>query len=161
MDPVTAVFILLLFFGLMRYHRDKKVIVEQTIMPSGIFPYVKKDLLLSNSEHVFYQTLQSVVGNQYHILLKVGIDDLIMVKKNISKSAKAAYLQKITGKCADFVLCKPENLEIMAVILLEGHQKFVDRAFQAAALPLIRFKPNYTYNKQEMTTMLSSLMNHG
>ncbi len=168
MDPVTAIFILILFFGLMRRHKAKQTVVAQTVMPTGIFPYEKKSFLLNKAENALHQALQSALGNTYKIYLKVDVEELLMVKRNISASARSGYLQKINAKCADFVLCDPNTLEIICVIMLETqssaqeadptHKKFVDDAFKAATLPLLHFKSNYAYNQQEITASIQRVL---
>ncbi len=164
MDPVTAIFILILFFGLLRRSRGKKVVIEQAITPVGVYPFVKKDFLLSGAESSFHDLLQSVIGSKYKIYLKVAMEELLDLNKNISASARPGYLKKISVDCADFVLCEPRQLKILCVIMLDdNHQaqekgvkrdRFVDKAFQAASLPLIRFKANYRYSQQDIVTAL-------
>ncbi|MDQ6989030.1 MAG: DUF2726 domain-containing protein [Mariprofundaceae bacterium] len=158
MDPVTAIFILLLFFGLMRRRREKKTLVEQTIMPTGVFPYQKRTTLLTANEYALYQLLRLVLGEKFQIQLKVAMAQVLMVNKNISASARPAYLKKINVKSADFVLCDPADLRIVAVIVLAGQQTFVDDACKAAALPLFHLKPNYKYNHEEIRSILQPII---
>ena len=169
MDPVTAIFILILFFGLLRKRKGKQAVVEQTVMPTGIYPYEKKEFLLSGEEAGFYQLLHSIVGGKFRICMKVDMEALIDVKKNISASARQGYLKRVNQQYADFVLCREQDLRVICVILLDKkgaaseaqaeEDRFMDQAFKAASLPLIRFKLSAAYNQKAIVAALKKGIN--
>lgn len=83
------------------------------------YPY-KKKLLLTKNEWYFYKKLKPICDKyNLHILSKIRFADLVEVESKIDNKEKIKYFNKISRKHIDFVLCKPENLQIIALIELD------------------------------------------
>lgn len=121
-------------------------------------PYKKKEYLLTKAENSFFQVLRSAVGQEYEIFAKVRLSDLLYLTKG-SDNAQA-YRNKIFQKHIDFVLCDPVKVSPLLAIELDdlSHEKasrqerdsFVDEAFRAAELPLLRIAASRAYSPKEL-----------
>jgi predicted RNA-binding Zn-ribbon protein involved in translation (DUF1610 family) len=128
-------------------------------------PFRIRDDFLSPAEASFFQVLRSAAGENLLVFPKVSLKDLFYVArpdKNIS------YNNQINQKHVDFVLCDPSTLKPILAVELDdsSHQRadrasrdeFVNRVFQDAGLPLLRFpvKPSYPIQEIRSSVMLFS-----
>lgn len=112
-------------------------------------PYIKQETLLTAAERSFLGVLEQAAGDRFRIYAQVRLADLLAVKPGTDRAGRAVAQNRINAKHADFVLCKPDTLEIVCAIELDdaSHQKanrrerdaFVEQACAAAGLPLARF----------------------
>ncbi len=132
--------------------------------PPDDSPYECRPSFLTKAEASFYRVLGQAVGNRFEIFAMVRVADILKVRSDTEK--RQTYVNQITSKHVDFVLCDPTSLKIVAAIELDdsthqrkGRQKrdeFLNRAFAAAGLPLIRIKTSQTYNTQSLSDMINS-----
>lgn len=111
-------------------------------------PYRKKFLLTKN-EWYFYKNLKPVADELgYTVLAKIRMADLVEVNVKEQKDY-LKYFNKINKKHIDFVLAKPENLQIELLIELddashESKQKdrdtFVEAVYNKTGYKLLRTK---------------------
>ncbi|MFT5523024.1 MAG: hypothetical protein ACI9G1_003567 [Pirellulaceae bacterium] len=131
-------------------------------------PYEKRPSLLTNAELKFYHVLKEVVGD-LHIVAMVRMADLIRVKSDTQQ--RQAWQNKIQAKHIDFVLCDKNSMEPVVAIELDdsSHQRpdrvqrdqFVNGAFQAAGLNLLRIPVRQEYNKDELKKVIQDAANGG
>ena len=117
---LIAIIIVLAFFNVRKEVEEKK---ENKI--EEILPYQKKYLLTKN-EWKFYKNIKHLCDeNNIHIIAKVRFADLVEVQTELEYKEKQRYFNKIKNKHIDFVLCKPENLEVIALLELDdiSHQR--------------------------------------
>lgn len=125
-------------------------------------PYRRRDVLLSKGEAAFFRALLQAVASQYVIALKVRAADLI----TCSESAWVDGFGHMVAKHhLDFVLCDRRSIKIVAAIELDDRShdapsrqrrdEFLDRAFAAAKLPLIRFRAAAKYNPLVIANAIS------
>jgi len=129
-------------------------------------PYKKKEYLLTKAENSFFQVLRSAVGQEYEIFAKVRLADLLYLPKG-SDNAQT-HRNKIFQKHVDFVLCDPVKVSPLLAIELDdsSHQKasrqerdsFVDEAFRAAELPLLRIVASRAYSPKELSGRVREYM---
>ncbi len=125
--------------------------------------YVAVESLLTPAELKFYRTLKEV-SEDLVIFAKVRVADILNVD---SKKAKGSYLKffnRIARKHVDFLLCDPDTLKPVVAIELDdrSHERserverdrFLDRAFKMANLPLIRVKVRAKYDKNEIKELI-------
>lgn len=127
--------------------------------------YKKQIALFSPAERSFLGVLQQACADDYLILGKVRVVDVIAVKSNKNRARWQQAFNKICAKHFDFVLCDKADLSIKCVIELDdkSHQnskrqhrdQFLDDLSSAVQLPLVRFpaKRNYV-----VTQVKNSLM---
>ncbi len=85
-----------------------------------ILPYRKK-LLLTKNEWSFYKSLKPIADELgYSVLAKIRVADLVEVTTK-DRSEWQRYFNKINKKHIDFVLAKPENLQVILLIELDDN----------------------------------------
>ncbi|HRF01982.1 MAG TPA: DUF2726 domain-containing protein [Pirellulaceae bacterium] len=109
-------------------------------------PYRKRGPIVTKAERKFLTALDLAVKGRWRIFAMVRIADLLEVIPETPN--RLTWFNRIACKHIDFVLCDPESLEPRGAIELDDatHQRadrqerdaFVDAAFAAAKLPLIR-----------------------
>jgi hypothetical protein len=136
--------------------------------------YERRRVLFTPAERSFFGVLELAVGNDFRLLGKVRLGDLLAPRKGLDKPAHQAALNKISRKHLDFVLCKPDDLTVLCAIELNDkshHERsrqdrddFLAAACQAAGLPLIFFDVQQACSPAEVAARiaeaLSSRMPH-
>lgn len=132
-------------------------------------PYRKRDDFLSDAELSFYKVLSLAVGDQFAILAKVAMKDLLFVqRKGLENSETKGFQNKISQKHVDFVLCEPQGMKPELVIELDdsshSNKKAIERdqfknsAFAAANLQLLRVKVKRSYSPEELQRQILSVV---
>jgi hypothetical protein len=126
-------------------------------------PYRLRDDFLSPAELNFCRVLQQAVGNGVIICPKVSLGDLFYPKTG-NRRQNHAYRSRIDRKHVDFLLCDPQSMQPLVGIELDdsSHQRsdrqqrdrFVERVFEAANLPLLRQPVRSAYNIRSLVTSL-------
>lgn len=126
-------------------------------------PYRLRDDFLSSAELSFYHVLQQAVGDWAIVCPKISLGDLFYAKSG-ERGSNQAYTNKIDRKHVDFLLCNPRTMRPLLGIELDdsSHQKssrqerdrFVEKVFATANLPLFRQPVRSTYNVHELTLTL-------
>lgn len=129
------------------------------------YPFRLRDDFLSRAELSFYLTVQNHVGKDLRICPKVSLSDLFYVVRP-NENFKA--YNKINRKHVDFVACDPVTMKPLFGIELDdaSHQqpdrkkrdRFVEKVFQAASLPLVRVPVRASYNTAELDSLFRRYM---
>jgi hypothetical protein len=126
---------------------------------SNPYPFKKKTQLLTSVERGFLALLEKSVGDDFRIVNRVKLNDIIDIKSTVSEKAKRAALLKTSAKYVDYVLCDPNTFRIVAAVDLVNHGKgghkskqdwFVNGALEAAGIPHIRIKVKAGYKVEEI-----------
>jgi very-short-patch-repair endonuclease len=144
-------------------------VLEQLVRGSSReFPYERTDKLFSAAERSFLGVLDQTFGNQYRILGKVRLGDIVQPRRGISKSARASAWNRISGKHVDFAVCDPRTLQVISVVELDdaSHKNAAaqrgdqvkDRALAAAGIPIVRISARRNYNPQEIRETISQTL---
>ena len=130
--------------------------------PGESFPYRLRDDFLSSAEASFYRVLVPAVGQQFTVFAKIRLADVFFVTR---PNENVAARNRISSKHVDFLLCDPQTLKPVLGIELddsshgrEDRQKrdaFVEAAFAAAGLPLLRVSVQRGYNPQELAQKIA------
>lgn len=136
--------------------------------PDSAPPYFRTERLLGKAERSLYGVLKQVVGKHYDIFCKVRVADLLDVKKGLSNSERQIAYNKIQSEHCDFVLCKPGDAGIVAVIELDDRSHnaskrierddFIDQTFKEAGIPLLRIKAQATYSGSRIARQLQQAL---
>lgn len=120
---------------------------EENIKVTENLPY-KKKLLLTKNEWSFYKSLKPVADELgYSVLAKIRVADLVEVVPTKDRSEWQKYFNKINKKHVDFVLAKPENLQIMLLIELDDNShneaqkqrdEFIEALYKQTGYKLLR-----------------------
>lgn len=135
------------------------------------YPYQKRPALLTPAERSFLGVLEQAVGTRYRVQVQVRLADLMTVHRGLAPARRFAAQSRINGKHADFVLCDPATLAIVAAIELDDashrqparqvRDRFVDQACAAAGLPLLRFEARARYSVMEVRRRIAGLLGEG
>ena len=130
------------------------------------FPYQSKEVLCSPAERSFLGALDKILGERYRIFAKVRLADIVDVQRGLSASARQSAFNRIAGKHIDFIVCNANDLSIVGAIELDdkSHLKkgrrerdqFLDKALEAASIPMLRVKAQSTYSIKEVSSDLDS-----
>lgn len=129
-------------------------------------PYEKKDYFFSKAERSFYGVLKQVVGTQLDIFAHVRLWDIIDVAKGTAE--RQTYVNKISSKHVDFLLCEPKFVAPVLVVELDdsSHKRektqerdeFVDQALGDAGLPILRVPVQASYDPAALRADIQQLL---
>ena len=88
------------------------------------FPFAKKQHLFTSAERQFLQLIEAATRDEFRVLCRVKLTDLVSLKTNANKKLANSALLKAGGKQIDFVLCDRKDLTpVMAIDLVYGKGK--------------------------------------
>jgi hypothetical protein len=149
---------------------SKKIIDEESSnkVAEEEFPYALRDDFLSPSELSFYKIIRLVMPNEFLIFTKVALKDIFFVTEK-DRSRHSTYMNKISKKHVDFLVCNAETMKPVCAIELDdtSHERkdrvirdqFVNQVFQHAHLPLIRYTNKRSYVLSEVEEKLLAIIN--
>lgn len=121
--------------------------------------------LFSPAERSFFGVLEQAVGGELKVLGKVRLGDLIQPVKGLSQSERTKSRNRIQQKHIDFVLCRPDTLEVVGLVELDDashgrkdradRDDFVDKALASAGVPVLHFPVRKAYAVAEVRTKLA------
>lgn len=131
--------------------------------------YRKNGPLFTAAERSFLGVLDAAVSDNYRILGKVRVADILSPQKGLDRKNWQIAFNKISAKHFDYVLCTKDTLEVIAVIELDdkSHNKksvaardaFVNSACESADLKLLRFPAKARYSIGEVAEIIKSNLN--
>ncbi len=135
----------------------KKVRVE--------FPYQRRERLMTEAEGSFYQVLElALPADRYRLFGKVRVEDLISVKPGLDRQAWQSFRNRIKSRHIDIVVVERKTFKPVWAVELDDkshdsvkrreRDSFLDNAFQAAGLPLVRFKAKRSYTTADLQRAL-------
>lgn len=135
------------------------------------YPYKKRqESLFSATEEQFLTLLERGLGDQYRILTKVRLGDVVSIRdKGMSRAAVREAQGKVSNRVLDYVLCDRHNgMRVVAVIELEAAESnqnqakrnwFLKNSLTAAGIPFLRFKTKSGYRADELGRFIVSKLN--
>jgi len=135
------------------------VVASHFIDTSNPYPFKKKAQLFTSVERGFYALLDRAIGNDFQIINRVKLNDIIETKDSVKGRARRSASLKAGSKYIDYVLCDPKDFRIIAAVDLVnqtqgGHKSkadwFVTGALEAAGIPHIRIKVKAGYKVDEI-----------
>ncbi|MCE9685497.1 DUF2726 domain-containing protein [Shewanella sp. AS16] len=135
------------------------------------YQYRKQKTLFSAAERSFLGVLDRAIGEQYRVLGKVRIADVITPEKGMSRKHWQSAFNKISAKHFDYLLCDKHTLEAIAAIELDdsshkrtktqSRDQLIAQACQSACLPLIRFDAKRSYQLATVRTTIYAALPSG
>ncbi len=132
------------------------------------YPYQPQKSILTDAELSFYHVLITALNGRLTTCVQIPLISLIYPKTGNHKRNNT-YRNKIDRKRVDFVLCDPQTLRPMLVIELDDstHQRtsrqkrdtFVEKALEAAKIPIMRVKTQATYPPRELLLEMKEKLN--
>lgn len=83
-------------------------------------PYLKTRALLTPAERSFLGVLDQALGNEFRVMGKVRVADVLSVRSGMNRSAWQQAFNKISAKHFDFLLCNPNDLSVFVDIELRA-----------------------------------------
>ena len=133
--------------------------------PSQEHAYQLRSSFLSPAERSFYGVLCKAVADNYVVLAKVRVADVITPCKSPDKSRWQSAFNQISSKHFDYILCDPNTLSVEQVVELhdKSHRttkrakrdEFLRAACESAGLPLREFSTKARYSIDEVSKRLS------
>lgn len=133
---------------------------------SEVFPFRKKQYLLSKGERAFFDVLSVAVGDEMFIFCKVRLEDLLYLPKGTP--GRQGWSNKVRQKHVDFVLCDHQSISPLLVIELDdaSHQREAqrkrdadkDKALQAAGLPIRRVPARSSYDPRQLANLIQKAL---
>jgi very-short-patch-repair endonuclease len=131
------------------------------------WPYLKREYLLTQAEKSFYAVLVEAVGSDKLVFTKVRMADLLYLPK-MESSSFYRHQNKIQSKHVDFVLCEKDTIKTVMAIELDDsthlradrivRDVFVDKAFEAARLPILHIRAAASYRSEEIKNQVQTLL---
>lgn len=128
-------------------------------------PYQLKKDFLSPSEKSFFEVLRFAAGSNYHIFAKTRLNDIIHVEKNTNSFQ--SWLNRISRKHIDFLLCDPVHYKPLLVIELDDkshknpkrseRDELVDDILKTVGLPILHVQAKNSYSIRELMEQISTL----
>ena len=144
------------------YRRQKRRQRSRTRTRRDELPYTSRGVLLSRGELAFYRALRRAAAPKFLIAFKVRAADLLACAAD---AWEEGFGHMVAKHHLDFVLCDPISTAILAAIELDDkshaldrrkrRDKFLNGAFAAANIPLVRFKARAHYNPAMISETLS------
>lgn len=168
MEIIAIIIIIALIIYIVINNKNKKAqpkpteeSKEEQVTITNNLPY-KKKLLLTKNEWAFYKSLKPVADELgYTVLAKIRVADLVEVTAK-DRSEWQKYFNKVNKKHVDFVLAKPENLQIVLLIELDDNshneaQKkrddFIDELYKQTGYKLLRTRGSGELKEQIQTIL--------
>ncbi|WP_186764481.1 DUF2726 domain-containing protein [Pistricoccus aurantiacus] len=142
--------------------------IQRVVFGRAELPYASRGALNTPTEQAFYAALHRAVGAQTMIACKVRLADVLKVRfrKRYSNDQRWwRYFRQISAKHVDMVLCEPRGGHVLLAIELDDRShlrrdrrrsdRFKDRAFAAAGIPLVRFAASGRYDAQDIHARLA------
>ncbi len=128
---------------------------------SGVtFPFRRKPTLFTPVEHTFLNLIDQAVGNEFRVLCRVRLNDLLLVNQQSNRKQASAALSRASGRQLDFVLCHRSDMSpVLAIDLVHKNGKdgyktqkdwFVSGALDAAGVPHARIKVQAGYTVEDI-----------
>jgi len=147
---IVIILVVLLFAGffIFKILIPKQTSTTKPAMQKSVYAYTKRPQIMTNHELGFYKMLAEVAGDRYYLFPQVHLSALLDHKVK-GQNWDPAF-KHINGKSVDYVLCDKTTLSPVYAIELDdtSHDSSirqtrdteVERMFQVAGLPLIRFR---------------------
>ena len=134
---------------------------------AAIYSYGRKDFLMTKAENDFFNVLKVLLQDRYQIFPQVHLTALLDEKKVKGQNWKAAF-RHINGKSVDFVVCDKTYARPLLAIELDdfshdaedrrSRDAEVERIFDNAHMPLLRFRDYKTMSREEIATQVEGAL---
>lgn len=131
-------------------------------------PYQRRDTLNTPMEQAFYRAVSRALGDDYYLACKVRVADLLEVafrQRHARDQRWWRHFRLISSKHVDLVVCEPAGGRILLAIELDDRShrrgdrkrrdRFIDRAFSSAKLPLLRFPAQGRFDGDDIRQQLA------
>lgn len=136
---------------------------KRKVFKDNVYRYTRKDSLMTRAETEFFWKLNQVVQDRYFVFPQVHLSAVL--DHHVDGQEWKYAFRHINGKSVDYVLCDRTTLRPTYAIELDDytHDKIdrkkrdaeVERIFEEAKFPLVRFKSYKDLSEQNIVNRLS------
>ena len=124
-------------------------------------PYSLRPSVLTSGERSFYEVLRAVLPDDYTVLLKVRLGDLVNVTYGAG-DRQSAHAQ-VCSKSLDFVVCNAALTPVVTIDLIDGTlgrsttqtRELMDRVLEKVALPIERVPLRPSYDEASLRQIMA------
>lgn len=129
------------------------------------FPFDSKSTVFTSAEKNFQNLVEQAMGNQYRVINRVKLSDIVTIRKGVSDKAGQIAANNADSKYLDFVICERDSMKLLGTIDLVDTQGkgykikkdwFVSGALEAAAIPHLRIKVKANYSLEEIKSCIKT-----
>lgn len=109
--------------------------------------------VLNAKERQFFEAARRALAPEFEVLAKVSLADVVRPSPKSPVLLREKALQRLRKEHVDFVLCRPDNGQVLGVIDLDstepGHHEdraFFDTALDAVGIPILRIEARAKYD---------------
>ena len=134
--------------------------------PTTNYPYRIKGKLFSEAERSFFGVLSQAAGENFVVMAKVRVADILAPDRGLPKPAWRSAFNKISSKHFDYVLCDPSTLAVSCVVELndKSHKsmkrakrdEFLRGACMSAGLRLVEVTAKSKYSVNEVKRIIAA-----
>ncbi|WP_311950036.1 DUF2726 domain-containing protein [Halomonas piscis] len=138
------------------------IALTKRLTPKRRARYRAHEFLFTQAEWRFAEALQKAIGNDWLLMGKVRIADLLAVERDprLPRGEWLRAFSRISQKHIDYVLVDPDSGRVACCIELDdashqrrdrqGRDRFVNAAFAQAGVPLLRIPTARRYEAQAL-----------
>ena len=137
---------------------------KRKVFKNNLYTYTAKNSVMTNTESEFFVKLDRAVSQRYYVFPQVHLS-AILDHRVKGQEWKYAF-SHINGKSVDYVLCDRETLQPTYAIELDDYTHDqadrrkrdveVERIFEGANIPLVRFKNKDISESEIIQTLTNS-----
>ncbi len=129
------------------------------------FPFDSKPTVFTPAEKNFQNLVEKALGEEYRVLNRVKLADIVTVRKGVSTKAGQTAVNNANNKYLDFVICERDSMKLLGTVdLVDTNGKgykvkkdwFVSGALEASSIPHIRIKVKPNYSVEEIRTCIAN-----
>ena len=129
------------------------------------FPFDSKPTVFTPAEKNFQTLVEEALGEQYRVINRVKLSDLVNIRKGVSNKASQIASNNAESKYLDFVICERNSMKLLGAIDLVDTQGkgykvkkdwFVSGALEAAAIPHLRIKVKANYSIKDIRSCIKT-----
>lgn len=133
------------------------------------FPFDRRTYVYTAAEKNFLKLIEKALGNQYRILNRVNLADVVAIRNGVSAQASQKAINNARNKYLDFVVCERDSMRLLGAIDLvdikgKGYKVkkdwFVSGALEAASIPHVRIKVKSNYSVEEIRACIQNRILH-
>ncbi len=131
-----------------------------------IYPYTKKQYILSPAEYSFYKALILHMPEQLIIMAKMRVADIIDIEKGLDKSQRSSAWNRIKSKHFDFVILDKKTCTVQSIIELddsthnskkaEKNDTLKNKACEAAGITMHRIPVKRGYTASDLCALIQA-----
>jgi len=128
-------------------------VVLQRLRDGKNLSYAPAGPLLNAKEKLFFQTARRALAPEFEICAKVSLAEVVRPSPAAPFLQRDHALQRLRKEHVDFVVCRPDNSQVLGVIDLDssepGHhedREFFDKVLEAAGLPVLHVEARPQYD---------------